>query len=186
MAVVESSHPQVESVIGTTTLGQEIDIDALSEEVPIENKRKGTFSGCVYKPENNEASLLVFHTGKITVVGAKSKEEAGLAVTDFFDKLDELGISTPSPDITYKNVVCRGELNRRVNLNAVAIGLGLENVEYEPEQFSALMYWSSTPHGEATFLVFNSGSVVLTGLSSREQARKCFNHLKKEMDELGF
>jgi hypothetical protein len=44
------------------------------------------------------------------------------------------------------------------NLNAVAIGLGLENLDYDPETFPALAYYSASP--EATVLCWHSGLVL--------------------------
>ena len=37
------------------------------------------------------------------------------------------------PEITVQNIVSSADLGYTLNLNALAIGLGLENVEYEPE-----------------------------------------------------
>jgi len=50
-----------------------------------------------------------------------------------------MGVEIPKkPEITIQNIVASADLGRVLNLNAIAIGLGLENIEYEPEQFPAL------------------------------------------------
>jgi transcription initiation factor TFIID TATA-box-binding protein len=178
-----SQYPmQVENVFGTSSLGREIDIDALSEDIHIESKGKGTFSGGVYTPDESSASVLVFRTGKITVAGAASKPDARQGVTEFFDKLDQLGFDTPEPHITFCNVVCRGDIGTQLNLPSVAIHLGLENVEYEPEQFSAVVYWRDDTDSNVTYLIFNTGRVMITGTNSESQARKELKKLASEID----
>jgi len=45
-----------------------------------------------------------------------------------------------TPEIKVQNIVASADLHSVLNLNAIAIGLGLENIEYEPEQFPGLVY----------------------------------------------
>ena len=55
--------------------------------------------------------------------------------------LATLGLSVDDdPAITVQNIVVSGDLGETLNLNAIAIGLGLESIEYEPEQFPGLVY----------------------------------------------
>ena len=61
-------------------------------------------------------------------------------------KLNGIGIKTlENPQITVQNIVASADLHTILNLNAIAIGLGLENIEYEPEQFPALCTESMCP-----------------------------------------
>jgi len=56
-----------------------------------------------------------------------------------FEKLKAMGIDIPKkPEITIQNIVASADLHTVLNLNAIAIGLGLENIEYEPEQSPVL------------------------------------------------
>lgn len=50
-----------------------------------------------------------------------------------------------NPEIKMQNIVASAYLGRVLNLNAFAIGFGLENIEYEPEQFPGLVYRMSSP-----------------------------------------
>lgn len=67
-----------------------------------------------------------------------------------------------------KNIVATGTVNTTFDLSQLAILLGLDSVEYEPEQFPGLMY-RDQEHG-CVFLVFASGKIVCTGLKTPEQA----------------
>ncbi|MDO8728240.1 MAG: TATA-box-binding protein, partial [Candidatus Methanoperedens sp.] len=75
------------------------------------------------------------------------------------------------------------DLKRVLNLNAVAIGLGLENVEYEPEQFPGLVYRMSTP--KVVLLVFGSGKLVITGGKKPEDAEAAVEKIVTELDGIG-
>jgi len=67
-----------------------------------------------------------------------------------------------------------------VNLNTLAIGLGLEAVEYEPEQFPGLIY---RPEAfPAVLLVFANGKVVITGAADVETAEETFSHLQTQVE----
>lgn len=45
-------------------------------------------------------------------------------------------IPTPEDEwFQIQNLVCTAELGESLNLNALAIGFGLEKTEYKPEQF---------------------------------------------------
>lgn len=74
-----------------------------------------------------------------------------------------------------QNQVCTGEIDQNLNLNALAIELGLEKTEYEPEQFPGLIY---RPDGaKGVVLLFAMGKVVITGCRSIESAEEIFADL---------
>ena len=70
-----------------------------------------------------------------------------------------------------------------MNLRNLAISFGLENVEYEPEQFPALVYRVSEPH--VVFLIFNSGEIVCTGAKKIEDITTAVNNLKDDLHSVG-
>ena len=69
-----------------------------------------------------------------------------------------------------------------MNLNALSIGLGLEAVEYEPEQFPGLIY--RPPDFPAVLLVFANGNAVITGAADGKTAEEAFNHLQTKVEGL--
>lgn len=58
--------------------------------------------------------------------------------------------------------------DQSLNLNALAIGLGLEVTEYEPEQFPGLVYRPA--EAANVVLLFTSGRVVITGSPNLDAA----------------
>jgi len=79
--------------------------------------------------------------------------------------------------------VTSADLGEDLNLNAIAIGLGLENIEYEPEQFPGLVYRLDNPAVVA--LLFGSGKLVITGGKEPDDAREAVDVILSRLDELG-
>ncbi len=95
-----------------------------------------------------------------------------------------MGILVSSDNTTFevKNVVCVGDLEQSVDLNKMTLLLGLESVEYEPEQFPGLVYRPSD--FDLTLLIFGSGKVVLTGSNQVKTAEGALISLKEKVKEL--
>jgi transcription initiation factor TFIID TATA-box-binding protein len=66
------------------------------------------------------------------------------------------------PTSEIKNIVATTELDSLPPLETIALILGVERIEYEPEQFPALIYRNEA----CVILVFSSGKIVCTGLTS--------------------
>ena len=64
------------------------------------------------------------------------------------------------------------------------MGLGLENVEYEPEQFPGLVYRVKEP--KAVILIFSSGRIVCVGARSTEDVSKAVEKVSEKLTHLGF
>lgn len=102
-----------------------------------------------------------------------------------FEALANLGISVPDqPAVTIQNIVCGGDLDQPLNLNAIAIGLGLENIEYEPEQFPGLVYRLDEP--AVVVLLFGSGKLVITGGTTPRDAENGMAVVNSRLEDLGF
>jgi transcription initiation factor TFIID TATA-box-binding protein len=99
-------------------------------------------------------------------------------------KLNDIGIKTiENPEITVQNIVASADLQAVLNLNAIAIGLGLENIEYEPEQFPGLVYRIDDP--KVVVLIFSSGKLVVTGGKSPENCEQGVEVVRQQLDSMG-
>ena len=88
-----------------------------------------------------------------------------------------------NPEIVVQNIVASSDLGAPINLNAIAITLGLENVEYEPEQFPGLVYRLTDP--KVVVLIFGSGKLVCTGARKKEDAEEAVDKITAELSSLG-
>jgi transcription initiation factor TFIID TATA-box-binding protein len=144
----------------------------------------GKFPGIVYRTKGPKAAALIFRSGKIVCTGAQSRTEVREAISITFDELSRLGLTVPDEsEIIVQNMVTSGDLGTSLNLNAIAIGLGLENVEYEPEQFPGLVYRMNEP--KVVTLLFGSGKLVITGGKRPEDAEETIKNVQSRLSELG-
>jgi transcription initiation factor TFIID TATA-box-binding protein len=87
------------------------------------------------------------------------------------------------PEVYVQNVVASTYVKQKLNLNAIAIGFDLENVEYEPEQFPGLVYRLGDPH--VVTLMFSSGKVVITGGKCPEDCIEGMDAVYERLYKLG-
>ena len=134
--------------------------------------------------EEDAPLITVYRTGKYIVTGADSEEEAHTMRERFLDLLADNGMITAPDDEWFRiqNLVCTAELGESLSLNALAIGLGLEKTEYEPEQFPGLIY--RPPGADNVVLLFASGRVVITGSPDLDTAEETFTALQDEVTDL--
>lgn len=123
-------------------------------------------------------------TGVTTITGAKTFDALYASNDDLISALVQAGVvSKPVEDgFDVRNIVCVGDLEREIDLDALAIGLGLELVEYEPEQFPGAVYRS--PGDDCTLFVFATGKIVLTGLRDLSAAERAFDNLQNKLTDL--
>ena len=174
----------IENVVASTGVGQELDLESLAMDMRGADYDPDNFPGLVYRTQDPKAAALIFRSGKVVCTGANSVDAVHKAIAIVFDKLRELGIPIgDSPKITVQNIVTSADLGESLNLNAIAIGLGLEDVEYEPEQFPGLVYRVDEP--DVVTLLLGSGKVVITGGKEPDDAAQALDKIEAELDELG-
>jgi len=174
---------EIQNVVASSGIGQEIDLESVAIDLRGADFDPGEFPGVIYRPDDATATCLIFRSGKITCTGAGSIEEVQATVHAAVDALAELGIDVEAPEVTVQNIVSSADLRERLNLNAIAIGLGLESVEYEPEQFPGLVYRLDDP--DVVALLFGSGKMVITGAKMHDEAEAALEEIIRRLNELG-
>lgn len=173
----------IENVVASTGIGQELDLESLAEDLSATDYNPDHFPGLVYRLQQPEAAALIFRSGKIVCTGAESINDVTTALNHVFDELRELGILVAEvPDIEIQNIVSSADLGHRLNLHAIAIGLGLEHTEYEPEQFPGLVYRLDEP--DVVALLFGSGKLVITGGRKHEDAEQALEVIQTKLIDL--
>lgn len=175
---------EIENVVASTGIDQELNLEQLGEDLDSVKYNPEQFPGLVYRTQDPNAAALIFRSGKIVSTGANSKEAVHESLTIVFAALQELGIPvTESPTIEIQNIVGSVDFGHQLNLNAIAIGLGLESVEYEPEQFPGLVYRLEEP--SAVALLFGSGKAVITGAKRIEDITQTTEVVETRLTDLG-
>ncbi len=173
---------KVENVVASTSLGQKFDLGLITVAMDKVEYEPEQFPGLVYHLDEPKAAALIFGSGKIVCTGAKSIDEAKIAIGRIVQKIKEAGVEiAKKPDVIVQNVVATANLGGELNLDAIAIGL--DNTEYEPEQFPGLVYRMQDP--KVVLLLFGSGKIVCTGAKSVEDAERAAGNIFEKLSGLG-
>lgn len=165
----------VASIVATGDIDREFDLEAVETDIEAYS--------CDYSPSEHPGLYLKFYKDGPTstifasrffnIRGASSKEELHENKTLLENSIMNLGIREGISEFQTTNMVFISDLETNMKLNELAIKLGLEKVEYEPEQFPGLVYQLN----QGVILIFSSGKLVLTGFTCVEDAIQAFDAL---------
>jgi transcription initiation factor TFIID TATA-box-binding protein len=171
---------KVENIVASTKLAEKINLDVIAQSLEEAEYEPEQFPGLVYKLNNPKTATLLFKSGTANCTGAKSIEDVQTAIDIIAEKLEKIGIEVyENFEITIQNIVATADLGGKLNLTEAATALGLENVEYEPEQFPGLVYRVKEP--KVAILLFGSGSLVCAGAKNTEDISKAVENLSEKL-----
>lgn len=180
---MESYSFKIENVVSTTKLSEHFDLNNIKSILDGAEYKKRKFPGLIYRINEPRAVFLLFNSGKVVCTGCKSIENAKSAFDKLYRKLVELGVDVQSSyEVSVQNIVASADIGHLLNLNAVTLGFGMENVEYEPEQFPGLVYRMDIP--KVVILLFGSGKLVITGGKSPSDCNNALIQLKDTLINL--
>jgi transcription initiation factor TFIID TATA-box-binding protein len=175
---------KIENVVASASLGTELDLPTLALSLEGSEYEPEQFPGLIYRIKDPKAALLLFRSGKVVCTGAKSSSQVNSAIRIVIKQIEAVGIAvTKEPNIVIQNIVASSDLGQDLNLNAIAISLGLERVEYEPEQFPGLVYRMFEP--KVVLLLFGSGRLVCTGGKTPEDIGRAVDKITEELRSVG-
>lgn len=173
------------NMVGISKIGDNLDLNDISMALEGAEYEPEQFPGMVFRTRDPKAAFLIFKSGKVVCTGTRSVVEAQNALEIATQRLEEVGVTVlPEPKIEIVNIVASADLGADLNLNQVAISLGLENIEYEPEQFPGLVY--RVKHPKVVLLLFSTGKIICTGARNQDDLETAVEGLKKELSDLGF
>jgi transcription initiation factor TFIID TATA-box-binding protein len=179
MPKVEDS-TRIENVVGTATLNQRIDLNAVVKGNPGVEYRPEQFPGLVFRLKRPKTATLIFNSGKMVCTGAKSEKEVRRAVLKVVEELKRSGIIIiGKPELKIVNMVASGNLGGLIDLEKVAYTM--RKTMYEPEQFPGLIYRMDEP--KVVILLFASGKLVCTGATKEEDVHEAVDKLHKKLEE---
>lgn len=178
---------EIQNIVASVTLGESFDLDEIVELLDGAEYEPEKFRGVIYKLKDKgiRTSVLIFGSGKMVCTGAKYEYEIYDTVDHLVEIFEQNGVKVlKEPDIKVQNMVATTDLGDTLNLNSMAISLGLERIEYEPEQFPGLVYRMRKP--KLVMLFFGSGKVVCTGGQNLEDIETGIEKVHEELTKTGF
>ena len=163
-------------VVSVTYEGTEFNLEKLARILDGANYDPEVFPGITYKSEEPRASFLIFTSGKMNCVGAKSMKDAKLAIKNLTKKLRRSGVKIESePKIKVQNIVASIDFGRGFDLEKIA--RNFETTEYEPEVFPGLVFRLDDP--KVVVLLFVSGKGVCAGAKSKKDVKRAAERITK-------
>ena len=179
MARIPRPKIHIENVVASASIGKTIPIERLLEVLEASEYEPEQFPGLVFRLEKPRVASLIFRSGKIICVGARSVKEAKEAVREVVRRIKRVGVKVNEEELEIKieNVVAAVELGYELNLDALAFKL--EDSEYEPEQFPGLVYRIDDP--KVAFLLFSSGRVICAGAKTIAEVKRAIDVLQRKL-----
>lgn len=171
------------STMGGGQLGCELDLEAVVEVLK-ENRSviESNFHGpstVTIRLDPEGPAITLYRTGTFQIRGTESREELFTEKDKFISELAAIGVSVIDPEFEQKNAVYLDDLNQELQLETIAVSLGLEHVEYEPEQFPGIIY--RPPDLGTVLLIFASGKTIISGTVDDEVAAHSISRLKEQI-----
>lgn len=174
---------KIENVVASTDIKKVISLDKLLTILPASEYEPEQFPGLVYRLDEPRVATLIFRSGKIICVGARSINAAKEALKKTVRNIKKVGLRVNENAIRVKieNIVVAINYGKELNLDQLAFQL--EDSEYEPEQFPGLVYRIQDP--KVAFLLFSSGRLVCAGAKSLDNVRIAVKKLDVRLKQLG-
>lgn len=173
---------KVVNVVALALIGDDLDLKSIALALDNAEYEPEQFPGLIYRLEDPKTATLVFRSGKCVCTGAKSIEAVHKAINAVANHIGSIGIEIKNePEIKVVNIVASSDIKREINLNSIAVTFGLENVEYEPEQFPGLIYRIKDP--KVVALLFGSGKIICTGARTMDDVERAVSKITEDLSK---
>jgi len=175
---------RIENVVASTSLAEHLDLQRIAMRLDGAEYEPSEFPGLIYRMKDPKTAVLLFQSGKLVCTGGKSWKQVNESIKTISGLIQKAGQKVvANPKIEIQNIVATSNLETEINLNSIAVTLGLDRVEYEPEQFPGLVCRLDSPR--VVVLLFGSGRLVCTGARRPKDVELAVQHITKELQGAG-
>jgi len=179
---------EVTNVVGTIVYRQELDLGRLAETF----SQHTEITKVKYEPAEmhwlqtnfspDNIYVAFYRNGKCTIAGCDSVDHLWSVVERVNSVMVDLLQYDYEPEAEINNIVATSDFDTSLPLELIAVELGIDTVEYEPELFPGLIY--RPPNRNCVVLLFASGRVVITGGSDTYNLKETAKIVKEELEAL--
>ena len=169
--------------VGNGEIPVEIDVQNLSIDMELETNN--LVNGGLFFKFNEDAPIIrLSRSGSFYISGASSVDILQKTKKEVLEYLFGYGIleSPTCSNFSVINMVFTFDVHQNIDLDSLALSMGLENVEYEPEQFPGLIYRPNEFSG--VILIFASGKLTITGVTNENRAERLVDHFLTKSSNL--
>lgn len=163
---------KIANVVATGTLTTSLDLALIHELLPqTEIPGKSPWLKLRLKPDNTYTAF--YKSGKFLIT-TKNPEKINSIAQRVVDLLHDVGIDVEIVKLEIHNVVMQATVPMNKSIESIVANLDPKKASFEPEQFPALIYkdWG------VSFLLFTSGSCIITGLKKVEDCERVIQNFK--------
>jgi transcription initiation factor TFIID TATA-box-binding protein len=173
--------------MGSGSIDRELDLEAIINglENYLSTSIDANFTSngmATIRLEEDGPAYTLYRTGNFQIRGTTDKEHLNESADRFQKVLSEIDVDIPTYEFNHATSVFMEDIGQEVNLETLAIALGMEDTEYEPEQFPGLIYRPA--EFEVTLLVFASGKIIFAGTTDRTEATSALDQLVKNVSKV--
>ncbi len=171
----------VQNVVSTSNFGCTLDLSKIAHSLCSVSYNPTKFAAVVLRHRSPHGTLLIFHSGKFVITGAKSVEDCGKLAKIVGRKLRKLGFAITIGEIKTQLVVGSFNLGWRIDIAALQKAHSTCAI-LEPELFSAVVYRFDLPP-RICALIFHTGKGILTGAKEEWQIDAAYQTLLPTLQE---
>jgi transcription initiation factor TFIID TATA-box-binding protein len=164
---------KIANVVATASLTEPLDLILIHELLPqTELPGKSPWLKLRLQPDN---TYIAFYKSGKFLITTKFPEKLDSIAQRVLDLLQEVDIDVEIVRIEIHNIVVSATISLNSSLESIIRNLDSRKASFEPEQFPALVYkdWG------VSFLLFSTGSCIVTGLKNVEDAEEVIQKFKK-------
>ncbi|NLZ30404.1 MAG: TATA-box-binding family protein [Methanomicrobiales archaeon] len=172
---------EITNVVATATLTTPLDLEHLQQHIEGSVLQKATGHWLKYRLQPENRYIAFYKSGKFLITGRGVIESLDPLVQRILALIRSAGVDADVLRVDINNIVAKDTVALGAPLEAVIASLDPRKAEYEPEQFPALIYkdWG------VTFLLFSSGSVIITGAKSVDIASEALRQFETLLARIG-
>jgi len=165
---------EIVSLVATATLNESLDLELLQKKIKGSDLTKANGGWLKYRLKPEMRYIAFYKSGKFLITGKDLQNNISIVSERILNLIIEAGLEREIIKLEINNIVGKGKIERNPTLESFFLN-NPERSEYEPEQFPALIFrdWN------LTFLLFSTGSTIVTGAKSIEQLESGFKKFKK-------
>ena len=166
---------KIQNITATAKIADKLDLLQLARHLWNVEYNPKRFSALIMRIRNPRVTGLVFQTGKIVVIGAKSEEEANKGA-EKMTKLIRRTTKVQLEEFRIENMVASSSVTYRIsleNLHATKPGF----VYYEPEFFSPACQMRYKKEEKFLALIFRTGKIIFTGTTNFKDIQDFHSYL---------
>lgn len=168
------------NVVATATLKSPLDLERMLKRLPGAEFNKSTRHWLKYRLSSDNRYIAFYKSGKFIITGSGVFEKFDDIINQVVDIIRSTGEDADVVRVDVNNIVCKDRIKLTKSLDAIYSALSSDNIEYEPEQFPAIIYknWG------VSFLLFSSGSLMVAGAKDVDTATKGIQQFRKLLKKI--